>query len=273
MKRLLVGLLVIVAFAGCTLEREQAQVETADAVSAPKTIEIVWQRYVDDGGGTCDRCGATQAQMQKAYQVLAESFAPEGISVVMEEKVLSADAASADLSQSNRIWIAGRSLEDWLGAEVGMSPCAGCCGELACAVGTAGKSGMADCRTLIYEGKTYEAVTSDLVVKAGIMAASEILGREVTLCGKGVGICTCGGDGSACTGHAASGCEGCPNAATCKGYTGASVQAARTAGAACQAQGGVCDPSACGAQQTAKAGKKTCPRAKQCGGGACQVGD
>ena len=272
MKRLLVGLLVIVAFAGCTTEKEQAQVETADAVGAPKTIEIAWQRYVDDSGATCDRCGATQAHMQKAYQVLAKSFAPEGISVVMDEKVLSADAAAADLSQSNRIWIDGRALEDWLGEEVGTSPCAGCCGQLACAAGKAGKSGAADCRTLIYEGKTYEAVPSDLVVKAGFMAASEILGREVKLCCKGVGICTCGGDESVCTGHTAEGCEACPNAAACQGHTGATVQMKGTSGTACQAQQGECDPSACKGKQTAETAKKTCPGSKQCGKGACPAG-
>jgi hypothetical protein len=274
MKKLLIALLVIAVVAGCSVEREQAQVETketAQATSSSKAIEIAWQRYVDDGGGTCDRCSGTGTEIEQAHGILKESFAPEGIDVVVKQKVLSADAVAADMSQSNRIWIAGRALEDWLGAEVGMSACAGCCGELACAKGTADKAGMASCRTLTHEGTTYEAIPADLIVKAGFMAASEMLGREVKLCCKGVGICTCGGDESACEGHSATGCEGCPNAATCQGHSESCSQPGCTGKGACQAHQGKCDPSRCSAQTT-QTGKKTCPRSKQCAGTACPAG-
>jgi hypothetical protein len=275
MKKLVIALLVIAAVAGCSAEREQAQVETKEAAQAPsegKTIEISWQRYVDDGGATCDRCSGTGAEIERARRILWESFAPEDIDVVMKQKALSADAVAADMSQSNRIWIAGRALEDWLGAEVGMSACGGCCGELACAGGKADKSGMASCRTLIHEGNTYEAIPADLIVKAGFMAASEMLGREVTLCCKGVGICTCGGDESACEGHSASGCDGCPNAAACQGHSGSRANPGCTGVAPCQAHQGKCDPSECGSAQTTKTGQKTCPRSKQCAGGVCPAG-
>ena len=41
----------------------------------------------------------------------------------------------ANPSESNRVWIAGKSIEEWLGANVGMSRCCSVCGE-------------SDCRTL-----------------------------------------------------------------------------------------------------------------------------
>lgn len=272
MKSLTVALLVIVAIAGCTVEKEQARVETAEAPSSSKTLEITWQRYVDDTGGTCDRCALTEAEIEKAYRILRESFAPENIEVVMKQKMLSADAAAADITQSNRVWVGGRALEDWLGAEVGTSLCGGCCGDLVCGEAKAGRHGQADCRTLIYENKVYEAVPADLIVRAGFMAASGMLGREVTLCCKGVGICTCGGHESAQQGHSTTGCDGCPNAATCTGHGGTSGQLGCTGTGACQVHQGKCDPSECGSAQTTKTGKKTCPRAKQCAGGACPLG-
>ena len=272
MKRILIGLVIVAAVAACTTEKEQPKFETAEAVGTSKAIEIAWQRYVDATGNTCDRCGATQAELSRAYEVLKQSFARENIDVVLNEKVLTADACAADMSQSNRIWVAGRPLEDWVGAEVGMSPCGGCCEDLASSKANKGSSPEASCRTLAFDGKVYETIPSDLIVKAGFMAASEMLGRELKPRCKGAGMCTCVGDASGCQGREASSCQGCPNAAACKGQGVSFKERSSKGGAACTAGEGQCDPSACSSQKTDKSCKQTCPRSKQCSGGSCTGG-
>ena len=66
-------------------------------------------------------------------------------------------------SESNRIWIAGRSIEDWLSASVGKSTCCSACGGAAC-------------RTLEVGAETFEAIPEALILKAALLAASASLG-------------------------------------------------------------------------------------------------
>ena len=68
--------------------------------------------------------------------------------------------------RSNRILIEGRSLEDWLGGEVGQSPCGSCCAEIGEEV---------ECRTVKVDGTTYEVIPAELIVRAGLQAASELV--------------------------------------------------------------------------------------------------
>ena len=131
-----------------------------------KPLTIRWQHLVDEGGQTCQRCGSTGREVQKAFHSLKQSLAPLGIKVSLEEKALDPATVAKDISQSNRIWIGERPLEDWLGAQVGKSSCATCCAEL-------GSNG--ECRTVEVEGKTYEVIPADLIVKAGLLAASQLL--------------------------------------------------------------------------------------------------
>jgi len=58
---------------------------------------------------------------------------------------------------SNRIYIEGKPLENWLNAETGKSQCCDACGDN-------------ECRTLIYEGRIYEDVPVKLIV-SGILEA------------------------------------------------------------------------------------------------------
>ena len=132
-----------------------------------ETLTIRWQRLVDEGSQTCQRCGSTGKEVQKAFHSLKQSLAPLGIKVSLEEKALDPETCAKDISQSNRIWIGERPLEDWLDAKVGKSPCANCCAELGSNV---------ECRTVEVEGKTYEVIPADLIVKAGLLAASQLLG-------------------------------------------------------------------------------------------------
>ncbi len=134
-------------------------------------LKIKWQRLVYDDDKTCERCGATGKEVHASIEKLRISLKPLGIEVVLEEEALSIDVCAKDISQSNRIWIAERPLEEWLGAKVGKSLCSTCCGELGENV---------ECRTVEIGGKIYEAISADLILQAGLLAATEIVREEPT---------------------------------------------------------------------------------------------
>ncbi len=141
-----------------------------------KRLIIRWQRLVDEKGQTCQRCGATEKELQKAFQSLKQSLTPLGIEVTLEKKELDPAECAKDISQSNRIWVGEKPLEEWLNAEVGKSLCGTCCGELGSDV---------ECRTVGVEGQTYETIPADLIIKAGLLAASQLVtvGSNEPCCG------------------------------------------------------------------------------------------
>ncbi|HEX9171468.1 MAG TPA: DUF2703 domain-containing protein, partial [Telluria sp.] len=79
------------------------------------------------------------------------------------------DAFKAMPSESNRIWIAGRSIEEWLNASVGKSTCCSACGD-------------SECRTLEIEKQTFETIPEELILKAALLAASQSLGAASDRC-------------------------------------------------------------------------------------------
>jgi hypothetical protein len=123
-----------------------------------KTLNIVWQRLVKDGE-TCGRCGATHEAVLGAMARLEAALSPLGIRPVLETRRLDEPAFRDDPSASNRIWIAGKPIEAWLGAQVGSSPCCTVCGDL-------------PCRTLEVAGRSFEAIPEHLIVQAGMIAAA-----------------------------------------------------------------------------------------------------
>lgn len=137
----------------------------------PKILAIKWQRLVQ-GGEACPRCQGTGAEVHQAVEALRARLAPSGIRVSLETAELDLAAFKADPGQSNRIWLAGRPLEEWLDGRVGHSPCCGPGGE-------------AECRTLELEGQTYETIPANLIIQAGIMAAAGLISPP--------GPCGCGG--------------------------------------------------------------------------------
>ena len=68
----------------------------------------------------------------------------------------------ANPSESNRIWIGGRPVEQWLGARVGSTRCCSVCGE-------------SECRTVEIGAGTFEAIPQELFLKAALIASSELL--------------------------------------------------------------------------------------------------
>lgn len=132
-----------------------------------KYLDIKWQRLVDERGQTCQRCSVTQHALDTALATLRQVLAPLGIVPRLEFRQIPRQEFQAAPGESNRIWIAGQPLENWLQAEVGSSPCCAACGD-------------ADCRTVELEGQAYEAVPEVLIIRAALMAAAQLQGPQRT---------------------------------------------------------------------------------------------
>lgn len=128
-----------------------------------KTLKILWQRLVTPEGDTCERCGSTHDAIVQVMPTLRDVLRPLGIVPVLETREIALDAFKGMPSESNRIWIAGRSIEDWLDASVGKSTCCSACGG-------------AECRTLEIGSETFEAIPEQLILKAALLAAAASLG-------------------------------------------------------------------------------------------------
>ena len=124
-------------------------------------LTITWQRLIDSTGSTCPRCAGTQRQVQQAVDRLRAALEPLGVHPVLEMREIDPATFLQQPDQSNRIWVGGRPLEDWLGARSGSSQCCDACGD-------------AECRTLEIDGTSHEVVPEALLVRAGLIAASQL---------------------------------------------------------------------------------------------------
>ena len=127
-----------------------------------RTIRIVWQRLLSLQGQTCDRCAATELALQQAVETLQQVLAPLQIQVELHRQAMTLEQFNQDPQASNRIWIADKPLEEWLGAGTGSSPCCSVCGD-------------AQCRTLECGNQSYDAIPPQLILKAGLLAAAQQL--------------------------------------------------------------------------------------------------
>lgn len=126
-----------------------------------KELAITWQRLIDSTGSTCPRCAGTHQQVQQAVDRLRAALEPLGVRPVLETREIDPATFLQQPDQSNRIWVGGRPLEDWLGARSGSSQCCDACGD-------------AECRTLEIDGTSHEVVPEALLVRAGLIAASQL---------------------------------------------------------------------------------------------------
>ena len=132
-----------------------------------KSLPLIWQRLVSAESETCPRCDATYAEIQEAYMTLKKVMIPLGIEPTLETREMDDTAFRADPMESNRIWIAGRPMEEWLGAKVGSSRCCSVCGESAC-------------RTLELDASSFETIPEKLIVKAALAAASQLFDVKIS---------------------------------------------------------------------------------------------
>lgn len=127
-------------------------------------MEIKWRRPVP-GGGLNPSAGTAEEEILTAVSLLESSLSPLGIEVSFIKEELSAGQFENDPSESNRIWINGRSLEEYFLAETKKSPCCGGCGSSGCGPAEAA-------------GPARETLLADLIVQAGTEAASELAGSK-----------------------------------------------------------------------------------------------
>jgi len=126
-----------------------------------KTLVIEWQRLLDEYEKTCPRCGSTEQEVEKAAARLSQELKSYEINVSLVKKAIDPARFRKDALQSNKILIAGKTLEEWLGARTGQSPCCDVCGD-------------AECRTIEIADQTHETIPASLIVEAGLNAASQV---------------------------------------------------------------------------------------------------
>lgn len=129
-----------------------------------KILTIKWQRLLADGK-TCPRCGSTEEELGKAVDILSQALETMGIKVALEKDSLSKAEFEKDPLRSNRIWVNGLPLEDYVAGKASQSPCCDECGPN-------------DCRTVEVDGQSYETIPSEMIVQAGLIAASRMLAPE-----------------------------------------------------------------------------------------------
>ncbi len=143
-----------------------------------RPLTIVWQRLVTTDGATCDLCGGTFAALQLAVAKLKDVLAPLDLAPRLETIEISEQAFKIDPLGSNQIWIAGKSLEEWLGAAVGSSTCCSVCGE-------------SNCRTVEIGGVVYESIPPELIARAALIAAAQMVGPSSEAPPREKDACSC----------------------------------------------------------------------------------
>lgn len=125
-----------------------------------KTIVISWKKSDAASCKGCEKCGATEAEVNKAVTSLKTKLADRGFKVRAEER----KAVPANVKPSEvGIWVCDIPLETWLAAGVGLKPCdpsQGC--------------QMSSCKVLYVDGRTYETVPADMMMRACFLASDQL---------------------------------------------------------------------------------------------------
>jgi hypothetical protein len=97
-----------------------------------RTLPIHWQRLVSPEGQTCPRCASTGDEVKRAVKILEQALPPLGIQPELQITEMDTSTFRANPAESNRITIADRTVEDWLGGRTGGSRCCSVCGDSNC---------------------------------------------------------------------------------------------------------------------------------------------
>jgi hypothetical protein len=166
-------------FHGPGIEPKELVKRSIGADRMMRPLAILWQRLVNSRGETCDRCGLTFAALQRALKKLNDVLGPLDIEPSLETIAMQEPSFRADPSGSNRIWIAGKPLEEWLGGRAGSSRCCSVCGD-------------AECRTLEVGGTVFEAIPEHLILQAALIAAAHMLEPTGEAPSPHAVVCSCG---------------------------------------------------------------------------------
>jgi hypothetical protein len=93
---------------------------------------------------------------------LREALKPLNIEPILQVREISESSFRREPGQSNRIWIADKPIEEWIGAGVGSSKCCSVCGD-------------EPCRTIEVEGAVFEEIPEAVIMKAALIAASGLI--------------------------------------------------------------------------------------------------
>ena len=138
--------------------------EKTKLIITDRLITIKWQRLVSKGE-TCPRCGSTEKEVEKAYTLIKRSLSPLNIEVKLEKKEISVSKFSKAPLESNKIWVNGLLLEKNVDGKTCQSKCEGVCGP-------------SDCRAIEVDGKVYETIPANFIIKACLIEAARIVGSE-----------------------------------------------------------------------------------------------
>jgi len=117
------------------------------------TLTIEW-RHFEKSGQTCDRCASTGKSVKELISKMGNELAEKGIIVTFIETPLSEEL----MAQSNLLLFNGIPLETILeNAAADENHCASC----SCLTGS-----DTNCRTVEYEGTSYEEIPEELIRKA-----------------------------------------------------------------------------------------------------------
>lgn len=127
-----------------------------------KKLIIQWQRLIDDKDQTCPRCSATGETVKTGVSKLKNALAELGIEVELIQKAIDFSTFVNNPLQSNSILLNGKLLEEWIGGKTGKSECCDVCGD-------------SECRTISFGKNTFESIPENLIIKAGLLAAAELI--------------------------------------------------------------------------------------------------
>lgn len=122
-----------------------------------KELVIEWRHY-DKEGATCDRCAATGGSVREVVSSLTRELAGLEVAVAFVETLLQEES----MTQSNLILFNGVPLEDILeDAAADENACPSC----SCLTGS-----DTSCRTVTYQGRTFEEIPPELIRRAAFKA-------------------------------------------------------------------------------------------------------
>lgn len=124
-------------------------------------VILEWQKGATEACQTCDACGVSEQEIKAAAAQLKTKLADKKVRVKIVER--KATDGTPERPSASRMWVCGIPLETWLGARAAMTPCPDA------------KSREAVRPALYVDDQSYSVIPADLMVKAGVMAANQLL--------------------------------------------------------------------------------------------------
>lgn len=129
-------------------------------LTSMKHLIIEWKHF-DKNGKTCDRCSDTGKSLKRAAHKLQEDFGGRGVKITVKKILLAKDK----IAQSNTLYFNSKPFEDVL---AGMTVSSRQCESCSCLV-----EEKVGCRTIHYQGKTFEEIPEELIRSAALKVMGE----------------------------------------------------------------------------------------------------